>query len=109
MCRSHTDEDIAHLQKCTFQKWIWNRACSEKKLIRNPNEVILSACLFMQIWAGLFKGDMQDKVKTGVDVLMKTTLNIGGGSSLGNCEKGMISNRRTQAPKDSDKGQDSVA
>jgi hypothetical protein len=50
--------------------------------------VIFSACLFMQIWAGLFKGDMQDKVKAGADVLMKTTLNIEGGSSLGTVRRG---------------------
>jgi hypothetical protein len=41
---------------------IWkvrNRACFKKKPIRNPNDVIFSACLFMYFWGGLFKGDMQ--------------------------------------------------
>jgi hypothetical protein len=39
---------------------IWkarNRACFEKKLIRNHNEVIFSAYLFMHFWVGLFKGE----------------------------------------------------
>jgi hypothetical protein len=65
---------------------IWkarNRACFEKKLIKNPNEVSYSASLFMHFWAGLFKGDMQNKVKAGADVLMKVALSIGEGSSLG--------------------------
>jgi hypothetical protein len=32
-----------------------NKTCFEKKLIRNPNEVIFSACLFMHFWQGFSK------------------------------------------------------
>jgi hypothetical protein len=90
---------------------IWkarNMTFFEKKLIKNPNEVIFSTCLFMKFWAGLFKGDMQDKVKTGVDVLMKTTLNIERKSSLATGRR-LISDGHVQDPDDSEDGLDSAA
>jgi hypothetical protein len=58
--------------------------------------------------AGLFKGDMQDKVKVGADVLMKVTLSIGEGSSL-NPGRRLISDGWAQDPDDSDEGHGSVA
>jgi hypothetical protein len=77
---------------------IWkarNRACFEKKFIKNPNEVIFSACLFMHFWAGLFKGDMKEKVKAGAEVLMNVAVSIGERSSL-NSARRLISDGRTQ-------------
>jgi hypothetical protein len=62
----------------------------------------------MKFWAGLFKGDMQDKVKTGADVLMKTTLNIERKSSLATGRR-LISDGHVQDPDDSEDGLDSAA
>jgi hypothetical protein len=54
--------EVVHMFGLAAICWsIWkarNMACFEKKLIKNPNEVIFSARLFMQFWAGPFKGDM---------------------------------------------------
>jgi hypothetical protein len=84
---------------------IWkarNWACFEKKkLIINSNEVIYSACLFMPYWVRLYKGEMQDKVKAGADVLMKVALSIGEGPSLGTGRR-MITDERVQDPEDGD-------
>jgi hypothetical protein len=38
--------------------------------------VVYSACLFMHYWAGLYKGDMQEKTKVGADIMMKVALGI---------------------------------
>jgi hypothetical protein len=72
-----------------------------KKLIINSNEVIYSACLFMPYWVRLYKGEMQDKVKDGADVLMKVALSIGEGPSLGTGRR-MITDERVQDPEDGD-------
>jgi hypothetical protein len=87
---------------------IWkarNRTCFEKKLIKNPNEVIFFVCLFMQFWAGLFKGDMHEKIKAGADVLMKKALNIRRKSSLATGRR-LISDGHVQDPDGDEGGQD---
>jgi hypothetical protein len=57
--------------------------------------MIFSACLFMHFWLELFKGDMQEKVKAGAEVLMKVCVSIGERSSL-NYARRLISDGRTQ-------------
>jgi hypothetical protein len=41
----------------------WNKFCFEKKVIKNPSEIIFSACMFMKYWAGLYTGDEQEMIK----------------------------------------------
>jgi hypothetical protein len=58
---------------------IWkarNRACFEKKLIKNPIEIIFSACALMHYWAGLYPEETQRLIKKGVDLMMKTTIKL---------------------------------
>jgi hypothetical protein len=104
--------EVVHMFGLAVICWsIWkarNMACFEKKLIKNPNEVIFSACLFMQFWAGLFKGDMYEKVKPGVDMLMKTALNVGRKSSTATGRR-LISDGHVQDLDDGVIDQDAVA
>jgi hypothetical protein len=58
---------------------IWkarNRACFEKKLIKNPIEIIFSACALMHYWAGLYPEETQRLIKEGVDLMMKTAIKL---------------------------------
>jgi hypothetical protein len=55
----------------------------------------------MPYWVRLYKGEMQDKVKDGADVLMKVALSIGEGPSLGTGRR-MITDERVQDPEDGD-------
>jgi hypothetical protein len=61
-------------------RWaIWKakkKTCFDKKTIRNPKEVIYSACTFMHYWAGLYQDEMKDKIKEGADTLMKVAISI---------------------------------
>jgi HJR/Mrr/RecB family endonuclease len=47
-----------------------NRACFEKKSIKNPCEIIFSACVFMYYWAGLYPEEAQKVINAKVDVMM---------------------------------------
>jgi hypothetical protein len=48
----------------------------EKKQIKNPSEVIYSACLFMRYWSGLYPDDTQEMIKEGVQTMLKTAIKI---------------------------------
>jgi hypothetical protein len=48
----------------------------EKKPIKNPGEVIFSACAFMKYWAGLFPEESHNLVAVGTDLMMKMTKSI---------------------------------
>ena len=56
---------------------IWklrNRAYFEKKLIKNPVEIICSACLFLKYWAGLQNElDKADCIR-GAEMIQETAL-----------------------------------
>jgi hypothetical protein len=53
-----------------------NRACFEKKLIKNPCEIFFSACAFMHYWAGLYPEKAQKVISAGVDVMMQMALKL---------------------------------
>nr|TKW34758.1 hypothetical protein SEVIR_2G327000v2 [Setaria viridis] len=66
-----------HQYKGWIRKWLpqgdlkcRNRACFDKKIIKNPVEIIFHACSFMTYWAGLYKTDLQEKLLDGVKVLL---------------------------------------
>jgi hypothetical protein len=40
-----------------------NRACFDKKFLKNPSEIIFSACAFMRYWAGLHPVETQQLVE----------------------------------------------
>lgn len=52
---------------------IWkcrNRACFDKKIIKNLAEILIHACAFMSYWAGLHNTDFQEKPMDGVKVVL---------------------------------------
>jgi hypothetical protein len=53
-----------------------NKICFDKILIKNPYELIFSACLFMKYWAGLFAAVDLDMVKARVDVMLRISTEI---------------------------------
>lgn len=53
---------------------IWknrNRACFEKKIIRNPLEIICHACALMNYWAGLFAENDKEQLEEGVATMLR--------------------------------------
>jgi hypothetical protein len=62
---------------------LMNRACFDKILLKNPNEILLYACALMKYWAGLYPEDTQQLVSSRVDVMMKTTMHLLGKSNGG--------------------------
>lgn len=58
---------------------IWkarNRACFDKKLIKNPVEVICHAGALMKLWAGLFPEMDRQQIEEGVNTMLKVTMDI---------------------------------
>lgn len=58
---------------------IWksrNKACFEKKIIKNPCEILLSAYANMRYWTGLYPEEAQEMIKDSVEVMMKTALKL---------------------------------
>ncbi|PUZ49950.1 hypothetical protein GQ55_6G020400 [Panicum hallii var. hallii] len=47
-----------------------NQACFDKKIIKNPAEIIIHACALMSYWAGLDNSDFQVKLMDGVKVML---------------------------------------
>lgn len=47
-----------------------NKACFDKKLLKNPIEIIIHSCSFMTYWTGLHSEDFQGKLLDGVQVLL---------------------------------------
>jgi hypothetical protein len=48
----------------------------KKKNIKNPIEIILSACFFMQYWTGLQSLDTQKAIDEGVNLMLKTAFKL---------------------------------
>jgi hypothetical protein len=48
-----------------------NRACFEHKLIKNPNELISFAVVFMNYWAGLHNSPDAENLRTGAASLLQ--------------------------------------
>jgi hypothetical protein len=58
---------------------IWktrNRTCFDKKHIKSPLDIIISTCVFMRYWAGLYSDDSKMAIEEGVDILMKTVVDL---------------------------------
>jgi hypothetical protein len=58
---------------------IWkakNKVCFEKKVLKNPLEIIISACALMCYWAGLYSESPQKMIKDGVNLMMKTAIRL---------------------------------
>jgi hypothetical protein len=58
---------------------IWkarNKVCLGKKLIKDPVEIIFSACSYMFYWAGLYSEDMQSMISAGVETMMWAAIRI---------------------------------
>jgi hypothetical protein len=64
---------------------IWkgrNELCFGKKLIKNPIDIIFSACIFMRYWVGLYPEDTQQMIREGVDLMTRTALKLIGERTL---------------------------
>ena len=64
---------------CAICWAIWkarNRACFDKKLIKNPTEIICHAGALMKFWAGLFAEVDREMLEEGVNAMMKIAMNI---------------------------------
>lgn len=58
---------------------IWkarNKTCFENIQIKNPHDIIFSACLFMRYWSGLYPDGDQDLIKEGVETVMQTSIEL---------------------------------
>jgi len=47
-----------------------NRACFDKKMIKNPAEIILHAGAYMNYWAGLYNAELKGMLEDGVKVML---------------------------------------
>jgi len=59
--------DLLGYMKCR------NRACFDQKMIKNPAEILMHVCAFMNYWAGLYNAEFQEKLMDGVKVLLSCT------------------------------------
>jgi hypothetical protein len=58
---------------------IWkarNRTCFDKKHIKSPLDIIIPACVFMRYWTRLYSDESKMTIEAGVDILMKTVVNL---------------------------------
>jgi hypothetical protein len=53
-----------------------NRLCFEKKTVKDPSDIIFSACVFIPYWAGLYLEESQAMINAGVETMIQTTLLI---------------------------------
>jgi hypothetical protein len=44
--------------------------------IKNPSEVIYTACVLMQYWSGLYPGDAEEMIETSVQAMIKAAIQI---------------------------------
>jgi len=42
-------------------------------MIKNPAEILMHVCAFMNYWAGLYNAEFQEKLMDGVKVLLSCT------------------------------------
>jgi hypothetical protein len=58
---------------------IWkarNKVCFDNKPIKDPVEIMFSACSCMCYWAGLYSEDMQSMISAGVETMMRAAIRI---------------------------------
>jgi hypothetical protein len=53
-----------------------NKTCFEKIRIKGSNEVIFSACFFVNCWAGLYPDDAQEIIKKGVQSMIQAAIKL---------------------------------
>jgi hypothetical protein len=53
-----------------------SRVCFEKIQIKNPYELIFSACLFMHYWIGLYATEDQAMIRAGVETMMTISMEM---------------------------------
>ena len=52
---------------------IWksrNKVCFDKKLIKNPLEIVIHACALIEFWAGLYTPELQGQLAAGVNIIL---------------------------------------
>jgi hypothetical protein len=65
------------LAACCWAIWkARNRACFEKKCIKNHIDIIFVACSFIRYWAGLHSTDAQKAIDEGIELMLKTTFRL---------------------------------
>jgi hypothetical protein len=50
--------------------------CFEKKDLKDPSDIVFSACVFMRYWAGIYSEEAQAMINAGVESMMRTVLLI---------------------------------
>jgi len=58
---------------------IWkarNKACFDKKLIKNPLEIVCHAGALMKFWTGLFAEMDNEALENGVNTMLKVAMEI---------------------------------
>lgn len=58
---------------------IWkcrNKACFDKKLIKNPLEIICHTCALMKYWAGLYNELDQAQLVEGAELMLKVAKEV---------------------------------
>jgi hypothetical protein len=48
-----------------------NKACFEKKIIKNPLEIICHACVLMHYWAGLYTEMDKEELVEGANLMLQ--------------------------------------
>lgn len=58
---------------------IWktkNKACFEKKMVKNPPEIIFHSCAVMRYWAGLFDDQERAQLIEGSELMLKVAKEV---------------------------------
>jgi hypothetical protein len=72
-----------------WDTWICrNKACFKNRIIKNPCEILFSACAFMCYLAGLYP-EAQKLIKAGVEVMMQMTLKLLGKEEAGHSQQAL--------------------
>jgi hypothetical protein len=50
--------------------------CFEKKILRNPLEILCSACVYMRYWVGLYLVVTKEVIEERVDLMLQTTIKL---------------------------------
>jgi hypothetical protein len=62
---------------------------STKKMLKNPNEILLYACALLCYWAGLYPEDTQRMINSREVIMMKMTLKLLGKNNEDNQVKSL--------------------
>jgi hypothetical protein len=59
--------------------------CFEKKILKPPVQMLYTVCAFMNYWVGLYTGESQKVLKEGVNLMMRTTIQLLGQGAYCSC------------------------